>query len=136
MKRIIKYEISIIVSFVFLLLGVACNLPCSGKRIHLGLIYANENDSLEIILNDKILVDKVVKKDLIGHFRDSKDRLAILCISEDSILLSIKFNRSDTSFYIHPEAIKGCYVGRNIEGGIDIYYDYEVGGLKEYETIR
>ncbi|TWF39063.1 hypothetical protein FHW36_106287 [Chitinophaga polysaccharea] len=132
-----KYRVVVILySFVFLFLSNSCNLICSGKRVSVGLIYANENDSLKIILNDKIVVDKVIYHGYNGRFRDRKDRLATWCISEDSTLIKIRINSRDTSFYLHPKWIKGWYVGCSMKGDIDVYYDYEVGGLGNYEPFR
>ena len=126
----------ILYSFVFLFLENSCNLVCTGKRIPVGLIYANPSDSLKIILNNKVVVDKVIKEGYDGHFLAKKDRLATWCISEDSVLVKVIFNSRDTSFYLHPKLIRGWYIGCNLRRYIDVYYDKEVGGLGDYAPFR
>ncbi|WP_145671483.1 hypothetical protein [Chitinophaga polysaccharea] len=102
----------------------------------MGLVYANKNDSLKVILNNKVMIEKVIKEEYDGHFESKKDRLATWCISEDSVLVKIIFNSRDTSFYLHPKLIKGWYVGCDLQKYIDIYYDYEKGGLGDYAPFR
>jgi hypothetical protein len=127
----------LVMSYIALsFLGDSCSVPCSDKRIPLGLISANGSDSLKIIVDDKVVVDKIIKEDFIGHFQDKKHRLTTLCTNKDSVPVSVKINNRDTVFYLRPKEIKECYVGADVKGFVVIFYNYEVGGFREYDPKR
>lgn len=131
-----KNRILVAGCLLLLSLSPACNIGCAGKKIHLGLIYANKNDSIRIIFDEELIVDKVIGEYYNGHFRSKEDRLAIPCLNKDSVHVKVKINARDTSFYFHPKEIKELYIGCSIKGYVQVYYNYERGGLREYDPMR
>lgn len=131
-----KNIIYLVCSLVAIFFTASCNLFCTGKKINFGLIYANANDSIQITVDNKVVAQKIVKNDLLGNFGDKKNRLAVVCLTKDSVLVSISINERDTSFYLHPKKIKECYVGSTIRKIIKVYINYEIGGLGDNSPFR
>lgn len=115
---------------------VSCNPRCEGKKIYFGLIYAQQGDTLKVFFDDKLIANRVIKEDYTGHFQDKKDKLTTVCANKDSVLTRVIVNRSDTTFYIIRNDIKECYVRANIAGEIHVYYNYVIGGFREYDPKR
>jgi hypothetical protein len=131
-----KIRIVMLASIAFSLFGLSCNSECSGKKIYFGLIYARQDDTLKVFFDEKLVANKVVREDYIGHFQDKNDKLTIACANKDSILTKIVVNRRDTTFFIYPKDINECYVGADKAGVIRVYYNYVDGGFRKYDPKR
>jgi len=120
----------------FSLFAASCNPGCKGKMIYFGLIYANQGDTLKVFFDHKLIVNKVIEEDYIGHFKDQKDKLTTVCATRDSILTRVVINRRDTTFHILRKDINECYLGATISGNVKVYYNYVIDGFREYDPKR
>lgn len=114
----------------------SCGGGCGGKEIGFGFNYGRKNDTFKVYVDEQYKWGRVLKEHYMGRFHSPRDRMFRICATADSVLVRIKVNQRDTSFYLLVKEIRECYIGANIDGYITVVYNYEEGGFREYSPVR
>lgn len=119
-----------------------CNSYCSGRKLFVDARILFSVDSLSIYADNVLIATKSANNPVLTSIRDKRNRVAEICATRDSVLISISYNSrdssqhipsKDTSFYIHVKEIKGFSVTINIKHEIWVLLDDVNHGYGMYE---
>jgi hypothetical protein len=128
----------IIISYLY----IGCNVYCSGTQLSVDICYASGGDTLSIYADSTLIATKSFPHGRVNSLRDKRNKVAEICATKDSLLISIFYSSKDTSkhillkdtsFYIHPKELKGLSVGVSLRYEIYLYLDKVKGGYGDNE---
>lgn len=144
METLIAFMKRIVLPFWIapLFLYAGCNSYCSGRKLFVDIGILFPGDSVSIYADNSLIATKSVKELVLTSIRSKRNKVAEICATEDSLLISIFYNSKDssqhipskdTSFYIHVKEIKGFSIAMNVTHEIGVHLDDVNDGYGIYE---
>lgn len=125
---LVLFPLPLLLAFTLL---ASCRNDYSGSSVNVAIISGRKNDKFSVYLDGKYRAGLTIMRDEYGpRFFNPGGRLFRFSTDKDSVLITVWVNERDTSFYIHPKAVKEVYIGATVYYNFMAYINFVEGGLR------